>query len=148
MPWHREATKDAASCDKPRGAANTLRSVDLRMGQPHAAIPHERPDESIVRRGDTQGSETSQYLEEKKTTVIAQVAASERARAQTWELAPRGCGTETWYSNGQGNGLERPAAGGDSPVPEARTGPIRIPSRTGHVKPRPNQGGPPPKAEH
>ena len=35
----------------------------------------------IVRRGDTQGSETSQYLEEEKTKVIAQVAASERATA-------------------------------------------------------------------
>jgi hypothetical protein len=24
MPWHREATKDAARCDKPRGAASRL----------------------------------------------------------------------------------------------------------------------------
>ena len=23
MPWHRKSTKDAASCDKPRGVANT-----------------------------------------------------------------------------------------------------------------------------
>ena len=31
----------------------------------------------------TRGTETSQYLEEEKTKVIAQVVASERARAQT-----------------------------------------------------------------
>jgi hypothetical protein len=31
----------------------------------------------------TQGTETSKYLEEEKTTVIAPVVASERARAQT-----------------------------------------------------------------
>jgi len=24
MPWHQQATKDAVSCDKLRGAANTL----------------------------------------------------------------------------------------------------------------------------
>ena len=34
MPWHKEAMKDVISCDKPRGGANTLRSVDLRMGKP------------------------------------------------------------------------------------------------------------------
>jgi hypothetical protein len=26
--------KDAANCDKPRGAVSTLRSGDLRMGEP------------------------------------------------------------------------------------------------------------------
>ena len=31
----------------------------------------------------TEGSEPSQYLQEEKTTVIPQVAASERGRAQT-----------------------------------------------------------------
>ena len=31
----------------------------------------------------TQGTETSKYLEEEKTTVIAQVVASERVKAQT-----------------------------------------------------------------
>jgi len=34
MPWHWEAMKDVAGCDKPRGGANTLWSVDFRMGQP------------------------------------------------------------------------------------------------------------------
>ena len=35
MPRHKEAMKDAVSCDKPRGAAKqALRPGDLRMGQP------------------------------------------------------------------------------------------------------------------
>ena len=41
--------------------------------------------------GLTRGTETSQYPEEKKTTVIAQVVASERAAAQTGSVkAPPG----------------------------------------------------------
>ena len=31
---HQEAKKDAAGCEKPRGAASEQRSVDIRMGQP------------------------------------------------------------------------------------------------------------------
>ena len=44
--------------------------------------------------------------------------------------------------------MERPAIQGDSPVPLDFIGPSGIPSRTGHVKPRPNLGGPPSKAKH
>ena len=44
---------------------------------------HVRPDESIVGHERTQGSEPSQYLEEKKETSIAKVVASEIATAQT-----------------------------------------------------------------
>ena len=40
----------------------------------------------------TRGTETSQYPEEKKTTVIAQVVASERAIAQTAGVATRVAG--------------------------------------------------------
>ena len=36
-----------------------------------------------LKRGPTQGTETSKYLQEEKTTVIPQVAASERGGAQT-----------------------------------------------------------------
>ena len=50
--------------------------------------------------------------------------------------------------DGERKGLERPAAEGDSPVRAALPPPTGIPSRAGHVKPRPNPGGPPPKAEH
>lgn len=34
MPWHEEAKKDVVRCDKLRGGAINLRSVDFRMGQP------------------------------------------------------------------------------------------------------------------
>jgi hypothetical protein len=34
MPWHQAAMKDAAGCEKPRGAASEHRSVDFRMGKP------------------------------------------------------------------------------------------------------------------
>ena len=34
MPWRSEAMKDVAACEKPRGAGNELRSVDVRMGKP------------------------------------------------------------------------------------------------------------------
>ena len=44
--------------------------------------------------------------------------------------------------------MERPAAQGDSAVPLNFTWPSGIPSRTGHVKPRPKLGGPPSKAKH
>ena len=37
--------------------------------------------------GQTRGTETSQYPEEEKTKVIAQVVASERAGAQTGDVA-------------------------------------------------------------
>ena len=37
----------------------------------------------------TEGTETSKYLEEEKTTVIPLVAASERGRAQTMEVSRR-----------------------------------------------------------
>ena len=33
MPWHQEPMKDVISCDKPRGAANKLWSVDFWMEQ-------------------------------------------------------------------------------------------------------------------
>ena len=34
MPRLLEAKKDVTSCEKPRGLANTNRSVDIRMGEP------------------------------------------------------------------------------------------------------------------
>ena len=34
MPWHQAPKKDVASCEKLRGAASRLRTVDIRMGKP------------------------------------------------------------------------------------------------------------------
>ena len=44
--------------------------------------------------------------------------------------------------------MEGPAAAGDSPVREAPSPRQEIPSRAGHVKPGPKQGGPPSKPEY
>ena len=44
--------------------------------------------------------------------------------------------------------LESGAGAGDSPVGDNASGPIRYPSRVGHVKPGLNHGGPSPKAKH
>ena len=38
MPWQQEAMKDVALCDKPGGGESTLRSRDLRMGQPTCQV--------------------------------------------------------------------------------------------------------------
>ena len=67
--------KDVVSCDKRRRGANNLRPGDFRMGKPsegHASLPEREP---------TQGTETSKYLEEKKSTEIPLVVASERGSA-------------------------------------------------------------------
>jgi len=66
MPWRREATKDVASCDKPRGAASRHRSEDVRMGEPGWGNAHSSATESIGRGTRTGGTETSQYLEGKE----------------------------------------------------------------------------------
>ena len=50
------------------------------MGQPSRIHLLLLADEFIVREGDTWGSETSQYPQEEKTTVIPSVVASEIGR--------------------------------------------------------------------
>ena len=78
MPRLSEAMKDVTSCDKPRVGANDHRSGDFRMGQPGTL---DACHAKFSRR--TRGTETSHYPQEKKTTVIPPVAASERGVAQT-----------------------------------------------------------------
>ena len=79
MPWLRGAKKDATGCEKPRGGANGRRSGGVRMGEP----TRREPRTAAVAAGPTRGTETSQYPQEKKTTVIPRVAASESGGAQT-----------------------------------------------------------------
>ena len=67
MPWRREATKDVASCDKPRGAASRHRSGDVRMGEPGWGNAHSSVAEFIGHGTRTEGTETSQYLEGKES---------------------------------------------------------------------------------
>ena len=69
-------------------------------GNPAAFTGRHPGMNQIVPGSYTRGSETSQYPEEKRSTEIARVAASESARAQTGKLASRGCGTRTRHRNG------------------------------------------------
>ena len=62
MPWRREAMKDVASCDKPRGAASRHRSEDVRMGEPGWGNAHSSLTESIghgTRTGELKHLSTS-----------------------------------------------------------------------------------------
>jgi len=84
----------------------------------------------MVRR--TRGTETSQYPEEKTSTEIPLVVASER-------------GTGQWPFGDKQNGLESPAIAGDSPV---CVNTVRSLSKAGHVKSCLNMGGPPSKPKY
>jgi hypothetical protein len=53
------------------------------MGKPGGGHAPSSSAEFIGRRKLTEGTETSQYLQEEKETSISQVAASERERAET-----------------------------------------------------------------
>ena len=164
MPWHGKPKKGAASCDKPRGGANGLRSGDSRMGEPsrgHALLP---APESIRCEEATGGTETSKYPEERKSTETPGVAASETGLSPN----PRTCKRQGVAARGlRGEPSREPALSGGVTKPhgsgtawEGRPQRVRAPyadpcglrgaspSRAGHVKPGPKQGGPPSKAEH
>ena len=79
MPWLSEAMKDVTSCDKLRVGANSLL---IRRFPNGATQPVEGRLSRLVGML-TQGTETSKYLEEKKTIVIPRVVAIERGIAQT-----------------------------------------------------------------
>ena len=57
------------------------------MGKPGGGHAPSLPAESIGRVERTEGTETSQYLEEEKANAIPQVAASERGTAQTVDVS-------------------------------------------------------------
>ena len=70
MSWHREATKDVVACDKLREAGKQalIRRFPNEETQLHnLQLP---AAEFIGRVEQTQGTETSKYLEEKKETSI------------------------------------------------------------------------------
>ena len=89
--------KDVVACEKSRGACKLALIRECPNGETHHAsgIPQGRR---------TQGTETSKYLQEKKSTEIPLVVASERGRAESL-----GC---------SGMFVEKTAIQGDSPVHE------------------------------
>ena len=66
MPWRQEPMKDVLRCDKLRGAAQKLRTVDLRMGKPDLGNAGSAYGEHIAIERGTRGTETSKYPEEKR----------------------------------------------------------------------------------
>ena len=130
-----------------RGEAQT--ACDPRVpewGNPAGVMPRHPGPNKIGPEEATRGTETSKYPEEEKSTEIAPVAASERARRPNRHvrysfraLACRGCGGRRPgacdpgcgdKSGAQPNGLGRPAEGGESPVGEGRRT-ARPPTRVG-----------------
>ena len=81
MPWHLEAMKDVGNCEKLRGAITQAVIRRSPNGKTLLTAGKESPAESIGRLKQTQGTETSKYLKEKKVITIPLVAASERGSA-------------------------------------------------------------------
>ena len=71
MPCHSELKKDVPNCEKLRRAVRMRRHADIRMGEPGWCNDQSSIYEYIVYERGTQGTETSKYLEEEKTKVIA-----------------------------------------------------------------------------
>ena len=90
MPRHREPKKDVISCEKPwDGANNFIHGCPNEETQVEEKL-YLHICESITYMGETRGTETSKYPQEKKENSIPKVAASEIGRAQTVVRAPRG----------------------------------------------------------
>ena len=77
--------------DKLRKATGRSKYPLIR-GYPNGATRHRRRCHGDEVTGQTRGTETSQYPQEKKTKVIARVVASESALAQTAAVAMQRAG--------------------------------------------------------
>lgn len=81
MPWQSEAMKDAVICDKPGEADKQALIPGFPNGETHLSQGRYLLAEYIGFERRTGGTETSKYPEEKKSTEIPPVAASERGLA-------------------------------------------------------------------
>ena len=70
MPWRQVPKKDGANTEMPWGAVRRRGSEGIRMGEPLFRCGKRPAAESIGCQEGTGGTETSQYPEEEKTTVI------------------------------------------------------------------------------
>src|ERR1700712_4238251 len=112
------------------------------MGKPSTSDVVLPAPEHIGRVKGTWGSETSQYPQEEKTTVIPRVVASESGTGQTYTVS-KPAGVAVWVLWGrtvgsaepsgskkvrrQSKTLERVSTEGDSPVDEDVVPPVRYP---------------------
>ena len=81
MSRRSEAKKDVDSCEKLRLAANKRLTRRYPNGETQQGYTCYLLDESIVKRQPSQGTETSKYLNERKSKETPLVVASERGRA-------------------------------------------------------------------
>ncbi len=77
MPWHQEPMKDVGGRDSPRGVVNQALIRGFPNGETGSRHGLSPAAEHIGSVEGTRGSETSQYPQEEKTTVIPGVVASE-----------------------------------------------------------------------
>ena len=81
MPWQSEAMKDVVVCDKLRGGDKQPLYPEISEWGNPPVIRQVLITEYIGYVERTRGTETSKYPEEKKSTEIPLVAASERGTA-------------------------------------------------------------------
>ena len=81
MPWGKVPMKDAIAAILSRELQTSDDLEVSEWGNPARVMPGHPLVNQIVSVEGTRGTETSKYPEEKKTYVIAQVVASERAGA-------------------------------------------------------------------
>ena len=122
------------------------------MGKPAHGKPWTLPAECIGRLKLTQGTDTSQYLQERKSIETPSVVASERGKAQTILSNRDGVadvGKELQRHRKQ-NPLESGTAEGDSPVCKSESPPLlpTLQSSTEPVELCAKPGGPPSKAKY
>ena len=82
MPWQSEAMKDVVICEKPGEADKQAVIPGCPNGETHPTQVGYSLTEYIGFGRRTRGTETSKYPEEKKSTEIPPVAASERGPAE------------------------------------------------------------------
>src|SRR5690625_409103 len=101
MRCRHQATKDAASCEKLRGAANTLPYADIRMGEPGVGRPaslqveHIHLAERHAVKGNISGTAGKEIERDS-------VSSGERTRnsPNRKDLSFRGCRTTMWQHEG------------------------------------------------
>ena len=106
--------------------------------------------EFIGRPGPTQRTETSQYLQERKSTETPSVAASESGQAQTGLRTGVAGANQELQRQPKPKSLERLTTQGESPVGGSASPPLRLAYQSSAelVELRVKLGGPPSKAKY
>ena len=95
MPRLTEAMKDVISCDKPRVDANNLWSEDFRMGQPDC-LNDSHP--YLIMGANAGNWNILVPVGKENNLMIPLVVASERGKAQTYDVAMRDRGSRVTIS--------------------------------------------------